>query len=339
MVSILFIIFSLIGFLLSGLSVRLVAGDLVERLGRNLFLVLSLLLPILAGMGINFALVIGAMTGQIALIVMVACNIGGMTGICFAMLLSLPISIICGILAGIVLNKAKGNEMIVSLMLGYLASGLYQIICLSIPVYNTAVAVEGGIGIKSTIDLKIVRYTLDRFPFDFRIAGIKIPLLPLLLCFLLAGFIIFLQNTKLGCHMKAVGFDSNTAELSGIAVNKLRITAMIGSTVFAAWGQIISLQNIGTMSTFGSHEQVSIYSAAALLAGGATIKRATVKNAVFGTILFYLLFIIAPKAGSQLFADAQIGEFFRVFISYGIIVLALFLSYNNQKEQKIDRQK
>jgi len=35
------------------------------------------------------------------------------------------------------------------------------------------------------------------------------------------------------------------------------------------------------------------------------------------------LFIVAPQAGKQLFNNAQIGEYFRVFVSYGVIALSL----------------
>ena len=44
-----------------------------------------------------------------------------------------------------------------------------------------------------------------------------------------------------------------------------------------------------------------------------------------GVILFHLMFIVAPNAGKNLIGDAQIGEYFRVFVSYGIIALSLVI--------------
>lgn len=331
-VTMLFFGISLIGFFLSGLSGKMVLNDLIERIGRNLFLVLALLIPILAGMGINFALIAGAMVGQIALIIVIAFEIGGIEGVFLSFLLSIPLSVICGIGIGVLLNKAKGKEMVTSLIIGYFISGIYQLICLSMPVKNQLISVDQGIGIKSTIDLKMIQYALDYFPIQFRLFGLKIPVMPIIFCIFLGSFLFYFKNTKLGHHMRVVGLDSKTAQAMGISVDKIRIYAIIFSTMFAAWGQIISLQNIGTLSTYGSHEQVSIYSAAALLIGGATIKKASVKNAVLGTVLFYCLFIVAPKAGANLFSDAQIGEFFRVFIAYGVIALALVFY---QKKEKI----
>ena len=332
-VTILFFGISIAGFFLSGLSGKMVLSDLIERIGRNLFLVLALLIPVLAGMGINFALIVGAMVGQISLIVVIAFNIGGIGGVFLSLFFSVPLAVVCGIAIGVLLNRAKGKEMVTSLVAGYFVSGIYQLICLGMPVKNQLIAVDQGIGIKSTIDLKIIQYALDYFPIPIRLFGIKIPVLPIIFCILLGAFLFYFKNTKLGHHMQIVGLDSKTAQAMGISVDKIRICAVILSTIFGAWGQIISLQNIGTLSTYGSHEQVSIYSAAALLVGGATIKKASVKNAVLGTILFYCLFIVAPKAGANLFSDAQIGEFFRVFIAYGVIALALVFYQKKEERQ------
>ena len=42
--------------------------EIVTRLARNSFMVLSLIIPVVAGMGLNFGIVLGALAGQIALI-------------------------------------------------------------------------------------------------------------------------------------------------------------------------------------------------------------------------------------------------------------------------------
>ena len=97
------------------------------------------------------------------------------------------------------------------------------------------------------------------------------------------------------------------------------------STVFAAWGQLFFLQNLGTLNTYSSHEQVGMFSIAALLVSGATVTRATVGQALLGTLLFHTLFVVSPLAGKALAGDAQIGEYFRVFVAYAVITVALVL--------------
>jgi simple sugar transport system permease protein len=139
------------------------------------------------------------------------------------------------------------------------------------------------------------------------------------LCF----FLYFLSRTKLGQDLRSVGQDRHVAEVAGIPVDQVRVKAIIFSTVFAAWGHIIFLQNMGAFSTYGSYEQVGLYATAAILIGGATVTKATIGQALLGVFLFHTLFIVSPAAGRELFGDAQIGEYFRVFVAYGVIGVTL----------------
>ena len=97
------------------------------------------------------------------------------------------------------------------------------------------------------------------------------------------------------------------------------------STVLAAWGQIIYLQNMGTLNTYNAHTQIGMFSVASLLVGGASTSKANIKNAIFGTILFNSMFIMSPEIGQSLFGQALLGEYFRTFMVYGVIGLALGL--------------
>ena len=147
--------------------------------------------------------------------------------------------------------------------------------------------------------------------------------MPLLIVVGLCLFITFLFKTKLGQDIRAVGQDMHIAEVAGINVNKVRIIAIIMSTVLAAIGQVIYLQDIGTINTYNSHEQIGLFSIAALLVGGATTRKATIWNAILGVVLFHTLFVVAPSAGNKLFGQPQVGEFFREFLAYAVIAFAL----------------
>ena len=123
--------------------------------------------------------------------------------------------------------------------------------------------------------------------------------------------------------MRTVGQSRVVANAAGINVDRTRIIAMVISTVLACWGQLIYLQNIGTFSTYGAHTQVGQFAIAALLVGGASVQKANNKQAIIGVILFHTLFIVAPQAGKELFGNAQLGEYFRVFVAYGVIAVSL----------------
>jgi simple sugar transport system permease protein len=140
-----------------------------------------------------------------------------------------------------------------------------------------------------------------------------------------AAFNVVFLNTKLGQTLKTVGQDKHIAEVSGIKVNKVRELAIMLSTLFAAWGQIIFIQNLGILNTYGSHKQIALFAVAALLIGGASVSKATIGQAFLGVLLFHTLFIVSPKAGLNLFGDAQLGEFFRTFVAYGVIGVSLGL--------------
>ena len=137
--------------------------------------------------------------------------------------------------------------------------------------------------------------------------------------------------------MRAVGQDMEVSKSAGIEVNKVRIYSIVISTVLAGIGQVIYLQNLGTINTYNSHEQIGMFSVAALLIGGASVARATIPNAIGGVILFHTMFVVAPRAGKELMGSSQIGEYFRVFISYGIIALVLII-YEWRRKRKRKRK-
>ena len=432
-----------------------VIPELFTRIARNSFIVLSLIIPVIAGMGLNFGIVIGAMAAQVAIFLTTYWGLTGVGGFAATVALSTPIAVFFGFLVGRLFNYMKGNEMIGGLVLGYFAEGLYQLLFLFIfggviKLHNTNLMIPTGIGVKNTIDLKdTVKYALDTVPmltivevgfylvlivlvcstafklvkkqeinwksvvmkavaaaviygltfikpveqflsadrllllsaveigclltvlwqaflfirwkvqarradedtieepfnmqkavayvvlaavvygltyiptlFNVLIA-VKLPVMTYLCIGALCGFNNILMRTRLGQNMRTVGQSRTVANAAGINVDKTRVIAMIFSTVLASWGQLIFLQNVGTLSTYGAHTQVGQFAIAALLVGGASVQNATNKQALLGIVLFHTLFIVSPLAGKELFGDPVIGEYFRVFVSYGVIAMSL----------------
>lgn len=383
-VTIMFVVLCVVCLYFSGLTVPYVMYELFGRLSRNAFIVLALILPIVAGMGINFAVTIGAMAAQISALWVIEWGISGLGGFLLAMAMTVPIAAFFGYLIGKLLNKMKGQEMIGGLILGYFANGLYQLLFLFIfgnliPLNAPGLVIKGSTGVANTIDLSTDRgfkYALDglwRVDFgtglfvlcgilavmavisflrkkqDLKKTGVtvgtcavlclaylipavknlfsmvQIPMVTFMLVGLLCLFNNALMRTRLGQQFRAVGQNRVVANVSGINVDKVRVIAIVISTVLAGWGQLIFVQNMGSFQTYGAHEQVGLYAGAAILVGGASIKKATNTQALVGCVLFHLLFIVAPSAGKNLFGDAAIGEYFRVFISYGVIALALVM--------------
>lgn len=394
-VTIMFVALCVVCLAYSGQSISYVMYDLFGRLSRNAFIVLALIIPIVAGMGINFAITIGAMAAQIAALWVIEWGVSGLGGISLAALLTVPIAALFGFLIGRLLNKMKGQEMIGGLILGFFANGLYQLLFLFIfgnliPLHAPGLVIKGSVGVANTIDLSNARgfkYALDglwRLPFSqavyicFGIAAVlvviglllkwittqkaltwgipmvvflillqlpavadvfqnvQVPMVTFGVIALLCLFNLGLMRTRIGQQFRAVGQNRTVANAAGIHVNRIRLIAIIISTVLAGWGQLIFVQNMGSFQTYGAHEQVGLYAGAAILVGGASIRRATNSQALIGCILFHLLFIVAPNAGKNLFGDAAIGEYFRVFISYGVIALALVMhAWSGRQRRKL----
>ena len=392
-VTIMFIVLCIICLYFSGLTVPYVMYELFGRLSRNAFIVLALILPIVAGMGINFAVTIGAMAAQVSALWVIEWGISGLNGFLLAMAMTVPLAAFFGYLIGKLLNNMKGQEMIGGLILGYFANGLYQLLFLFIfgnliPLEAPGLVIKGSTGVANTIDLSTDRgfkYALDglwradfgtglyilcgifalmalvaflrkkkdlkktiisvatcaglclvyQIPFVKEMFSmVQIPMATFMLVGLLCIFNNALMGTRLGQQFRAVGQNRTVANVSGINVNKVRVIAIMISTVLAGWGQLIFVQNMGSFQTYGAHEQVGLYAGAAILVGGASIKKATNTQAMLGCVLFHLLFILAPSAGKNLFGDAAIGEYFRVFISYGVIALALVMHAWTSSQKK-----
>jgi simple sugar transport system permease protein len=343
-VPIIFIILAAIAIPIAGLSGRYLVRTLITRLSRNSFIILALLIPVMAGMGMNFGIVLGAMAGQIGLIFISDWQIVEISGMLLALLISTPIAVLLGYFAGIVLNRAKGREMVTGFMLAFFMNGIYQLVVLYamgniIPISNPSILLPRGYGIRNAISLEGINEVLDKLV-PLEISGIQIPVATLLVIAILCIFIIWFKKTKLGQEIRTVGQDNDIARISGINVDRTRILSIIISTVLGCYGQIIFLHNIGTMNTYNSHEQVGIFAVAAMLMGGASVAKATIPNVFIGVILFHTMFVVSPRAGKELIGQPQLGEYFRVFISYGVIAFSLALyAWRKRVEKENERKK
>ncbi len=416
-VTIFFVLFVILGFAVSeDMPLSFFFSELNSRFFRNAFLVLSLIIPVLAGLGLNFGIVIGAMSGQAAIAIARYHGLGGVSTIFLCCVISFFIAGFCGYLTGKLYNKTRGQEMIASLIVGYFANGIYQFfflfvvgVIVAVPATHPMIKPD-GVGVRMTVDLVPVadgglKYALDnvyKMPFVYALILLSLGILLAMVvnyqlnkkrghhhknrpisfavsaiaCLLVAGVALFaiathksdsatylakqlmfippipaftgfwiivlcwftwwIMRTKLGQDFRSVGQSQHISEVSGINVDRTRIIATMISTILASWGQLIYLQNMGTLNTYNAHTQIGLFSVAALLVGGASTSRASIKNALFGTLLFNAMFIMSPEIGKSLFGQPVLGEYFRTFMVYGVIGLALGLYvWKANKKNKI----
>lgn len=395
-----FIVLGVLCIILGEQEPAYIASELVNRFSRNVISILSLIIPCLCGIGMNFGIVLGAMAGEIGLILALHWQMSGVAGLLVAMLLGSLFSIVFGYLTGKLYNKTKGQETLTGMILGFFAFGLFNLMLINlvgsvIPFEDEVLMLTSGVGIRDTISLAEMTSAFDdamKLPLlnimqigcgvsfltamilaGYRrkngkawkdvikgsigyvvlgtacavllsLTGVKqinaalkytrVPVLTWALILLVAIITAYVSNSRWGQKVRTIGQNRRIATASGINVDKVRIQAVIFSTILASWGQIIALQNIGTFSTYTAHEMVGTYAVAALLVGGATLNKATISQGIIGCLLFHLLFFMAPSAANNLFNDTTVGEYFRMFLSYGVIVLSLALYAWQPKKKK-----
>ena len=448
-VILMFVLLSIACILISGANISYVAGEVFSRFGRNTCLVLALIIPCMAGLGMNFGIVVGAIAAQISIFWVVHWGFTGITGFLLTVLMSTPMAIFFGWLLGKLFNKTKGAEMIAGLVLGFFSAGLYRLFVLyiigGVIPFDDPNLLDRGFGLRNAFDLTgNLKYAVDdisllttatvlsvlflvvnfalalhdkkfsngankknilrnvitcvvvlvvsivgkmipavndmfgskrliladlvmtgsigllvyavllfvknrpakgsaEFNKVLKVAALAVVLLvtnmvpginkvyrsvrlPAMTFAIIAFFAFFnnwLVNTRLGQNMRTVGQSRAVATSAGIDVNKTRIIATCISTVLAAWGQLIFLQNLGTFNTVQQQDNVGLYAVAAILVGGANVQKATNKQAIIGVILFHTLFVVAPLAATELVGDSAISEYIRMFFSYGVIAVSL----------------
>ena len=318
--------------------------EIVTRLGRDTFLVIALLIPLIAGMGINFGLALGAYAGQFAMILVLNWGVEGVGAMFLAMLIATPIALLTGFFGGYLLNRAKGREMITTYIMGFFILGVYQFIVLFVlgkfvPINNQTILLSRGYGIRNTVKLVSIEGSFDNL-FDnllgvpIKIGGVHIPLFSILLVAALCLVTWWFRKTKLGQEIRAVGQDMNVSAASGIKVDRTRIISMLISTVLAAYGQLIFMQNVGVMTVYTGAQSAALYAAAALLVGGASAAKAGIPRVILGTALFHFVFIVMPMAANRTLGMPAIAEYFRLIVSYSAVAVALIINaWNAGKER------
>lgn len=164
------------------------ANDIVQQGLGHLVLVLALALPLIRGLGVNFSIVVGAIAGQMGIILAMNMGTTGGYSLLVSFLIATLIAILLGAFVAYCMKRAGNNAMVASLFIAYFINGVYQYIALNmfgslIPVRMENLLLSHGRGLRNTIVLQ----GFDKYP--------KIPLfLALALIFLIGILRILYKN-------------------------------------------------------------------------------------------------------------------------------------------------
>ena len=318
-----FLIIFLIAASVVNLPLPMLYGSLLVRFGMNAVLVLALIPAIKAGTGLNFALPLGIMAGLIGAVVAIEFKIAGALSFLVALGVSIPLAIIVGYLYGILLNRIKGQEMIVGTYVGFSVVSGMCIFWLLAPFKNPEMVwAYGGTGLRNTILLhSSFDKILNNF-LSFSIGGIEIPTGLLLFFALLCLLVWLFGKTRTGNAMHVAGSNPRFAKSCGINVDNMRILGTVISTVLACVGILVYSQSYGFLQLYQGPLMMAFPAAAAILIGGASPRHATISNVIVGTILFQSLLVVAPPV-INVIVEGSFSEIFRGIVSNGVILYAL----------------
>ncbi|MEN2983599.1 MAG: ABC transporter permease [Dictyoglomaceae bacterium] len=314
--------------LILGMDVRRLISDSLVRVGRNALLVLALLPPIKAGIGLNFGLPVGIICGLVGLVLGLEYNLIGFYYLIFSFIIGGILAFLAGHLYGTLLNKVKGQEMMVGNYVGFAIVSLMCSFWLLAPFKNPSLIwAIGGSGLRYTLVLPSeTSQLLDRF-LSFSIMGIKIPTGTFLIFFLLCLLTSFFFKTRIGIAISTIGSNPIFGKASGMNIDKLRRFSIILSTILGSFGIIVYAQSFGFVQLYTAPLMMAFPAIACILIGGATLRKANIMNVVVGTFLFQSLLTITLPVITQVVAISgeagDITEVLRVIISNGMILYAL----------------
>ncbi len=233
-----------------------------------------------------------------------------------AVLLCLVMGAVVGLINGLIIVKMKVPDLLATLGMMFLLIGLQRIPTQGRSIATGMTLPDGRVteGVFPEAFL-----ALGRFRFDFFIDR----LIPVSVIVLLGiGFLVwvFMELTRHGRLMYAIGSNARAAALAGTNVNKYKILAYMISGVLASIGGILLAARLGR-GDIASGNNLLLDSVAAALIGYAVLGVA--KPNVFGTIIGALFVGILLQGLTMMNAPYYTQD----FVKGAVLVVALVFTF------------
>ena len=307
-----------------GVRIDASLSDTLVRVGMNGILVLAMVPMVQSGCGLNFGLPLGIIAGLLGAVTSIQIGIKGAGGFLLAAAIAIPIAIVLGWLYGLLLNRVKGDEMMIATYVGFSSVALMCIAWLLLPFTSpTMIWGYGGSGLRTTISVegfwlnalsKYLHIQIGEF-FYFPVG--------MYIFFALVTFLVWaFFRTKLGTAITAVGSNPEFARASGINVDNMRTVSVVLSTVLGALGILVYEQSFGFIQLYMGPFYMAFPAVAAILLGGASVNKASMVNVVVGTFLFQGILTMTPSVINSVM-QTDMSEVIRIIVSNGMILYAL----------------
>lgn len=306
-----------------GLNTMTLYSQAITRMAMNGVLVLTMVPIMVCGAGMNFALPIGIICGLLGGLFSLNMNLTGFTGFFTAILISIPFSLVLGYLYGQLMNRVKGSEMMIATYVGFAMISVMCIVWLFIPLDNLLLRMQMGRGVRKDVVLSDYWGGILDNLWQFEIGGLTIPTGTILFVFAMCLVVYLFMNSKVGTMMRVAGQNPGLAEANGINVDRMRIVGIMASTVLGGIGILVYAQSFGFLQFYESPKMMSFSAVAAVLIGGASNKKASIFNVLFGVMVFQGLLTLSLPVANVILPESNISDIVRMIISNGIILYAL----------------
>ena len=297
--------------------------DCILRIARNGLIVLALLPAIQGGLGLNFGLPIGIICGLVGCVFTLNAGLGGWGGLGLSALIGVVLAVPAGAAYGWLLNRTRGQEMMVGTYLGFAVVSAMSIFWTMAPFNNPQLVwAISGRGLRTTLTLTGVYDKLLDNLGSFTLAGITIPTGTLGVFALGCVLVSLFFRTRAGLTISAARSSPRFALAAGIRDESTRVQATILSTVLAAVGIVVFCQSYGFVQLYVAPLYMAFPAVACLLIGGGAVGRATLLHVVLGTVLFQSILTVALPVTGQV-VQGDISDTARLIIQNGMILYAL----------------
>ena len=343
-----------------GVRVDTSLSNTLVRFGMNGVMVLAMIPMVQAGCGLNFGLPLGIIAGLLGatlsiefneLIMSKAVEFSGVygwlswltqefvsehhaaLGFTAAIVIAVPIALILGWCYGKLLNRVKGDEMMIATYVGFSSVSFMCIAWLLLPYKNpTMVWGYAGRGLRTTISVEGYwlhvlsdSLALDLSDYSFIPEWLNHLYIPtgMLIFFAVVAVIVWIfMRTKTGTAITAVGSNPDFARASGVNVDRMRTISVMLSTMLGAIGIIVYEQSFGFIQLYMGPFYMALPAVASILLGGASVNKASILNVIIGTFLFQGILTMTPSVINS-YLQTDMSEVIRLIVSNGMILYAL----------------
>lgn len=299
-------------------------SDTLVRFGMNAVMVLAMVPMVQAGCGLNFGLPLGIIAGLLGAVLTIEIGLTGIAGFSMAILIASAFAVVLGYGYGLILNRVKGDEMMIATYVGFSSVAFMCMMWLVLPLHSpNMVWGYGGSGLRTTITVEgYWLKVLDSF-LALRITDhLTLPTGMLLFCGLMCLIVWGFFRTKTGTALTAVGSNPDYARAAGVDVDKMRTISVVLSTWLGAIGILVYQQSFGFLQLYMGPFYMAFPAVAAILIGGASVNKASIANVIIGTLLFQGILTMTPSVINSVI-QTDMSEVIRIVVSNGMIIYAL----------------